>query len=204
MDKKQEFLIKIQNYKGQVIAGWKAPKTKKQAGYAVEKLMKLFIRCRDCGLLTRELATAIKSYAEALLELAQVKAWLIAKPWLVDALRDLRAIKIEDMQEEIVVEKMRKHTQAVCSLCKIPLKYPAYIVYRKGTEIVKVSQSVGIFCLKSLCGKLNDLVTEIQAQIKQIEALTEKNSSSKQAVHSASPRFKNSNIHNNKQLSLII
>lgn len=198
MNSKDKFLIKIQNYKGQVVAGWKAPKTKRQAGYAVEKLMKLFIRCKESNLLTKELTTAIKKYAEALFELAQVKAWFIAKPWLLAVLNELREIKIEDLQEEIVAEKIREHQNAICSLCKVKLKYPAFVVYRKGTQIVKVSSPVGIFCLKSMHQKLNDLVTEIKAITnKDINFYTPTRKSSKVAYAASS------NTSNVKQLLLI-
>ncbi len=203
MNSKDKLLIKVQNYKGQVVAGWRAPKNQRQAGYAVEKLLKLYTRCKQSNLLTKDLTQAIKNYADALSELAQVKAWFIAKPWLFTILNELRAIRVEHLEEEIVTEKIREHQNAICSFCKVKLRYPAFVVYRKGTQVVKISNPVGIFCLKSLHGKLNDLVTEIKATVNQnIGFLThtrEKNPS-KVACATFSNTSRESNV---KQLLLI-
>jgi len=59
-------VIKIVNYRGSVVGRWSVPRTKRQVRYAVEKLLRLYFRCKSTNLLTRELLTVIKAYAERL------------------------------------------------------------------------------------------------------------------------------------------
>jgi len=163
---KEKILIKITNYKGAVTESWKAPKTKRQCRYAIEKLLKLYHRCKKTNLLTKDLLTAIKKYAEALYQLT-IDVFIV-KPELVELLREVINAEIEEFEEEIVTEKKRVHEDAICSFCKVKLVYPAYVVYRRGNKIVKQSEPIGIFCLNNTIGKLNDLVIEISVRYENI------------------------------------
>jgi len=158
--KQEDYVVKIVNYKGSVVHSWKAPKSKRGCKGQIRKLLRLYYRCKQTNLLTKELLTAIKNYAEVLYKLA-VEIFLI-EPEMTTILREVLSTKIEDFEEEIVAEKMRVHENQNCSFCGTKLVYPAYVVFRKNTEVVKISKPVGIQCLKSLAGKLNDLVTEIR------------------------------------------
>jgi hypothetical protein len=102
---KEKILIKITNYKGAVTESWKAPKTKRQCRYAIEKLLKLYHRCKKTNLLTKDLLTAIKKYAEALYQLT-IDVFIV-KPELVELLREVINAEIEEFEEEIVTEKKK-------------------------------------------------------------------------------------------------
>lgn len=151
--------MKLINYKGNVVARWKAPRTKRQVIYAIKKLLKFYYRCKASGLLTKQLVEAIKKYGAILHDMAGVK--LLAYGELALGLQEIARLKIEDLEEEIVTEKERKHEDAICSLCRTRLVYPAYIVYRKGLDVVKTSEPVGIRCLHRMVGRINDLITEL-------------------------------------------
>ena len=164
--KQQEYLIKIVNYKGSVVHSWKAPKNRRGCKAQIRKLLRLYWRCKQTNLLTKELFAAIKNYAEALYKLA-IEVFIV-EPELASLLKEVMSTTIEDFEEEIVAEKMRVHENQKCSFCRTKLVYPAYVVYRKGLNIVKTSAPIGIHCLRSLAGKLNDLVVEIQTIHKNI------------------------------------
>jgi hypothetical protein len=165
----QEYLIKIVNYKGSVVHSWKAPKNRRGCKAQIRKLLRLYWRCKQTNLLTKELFAAIKSYAEALYKLA-IEVFIV-EPELASLLKEVMSTTIEDFEEEIVAEKMRVHENQKCSFCRTKLVYPAYVVYRKGLEIVKTSAPIGIHCLRSLAGKLNDLVVEIQTIYRNINVI---------------------------------
>ena len=90
------------------------------------------------------------------------------KPELLELLREIINAEIEEFEEEIVTEKKRVHEDAICSFCKVKLVYPAYVIYRRGNQIVKQSEPIGIFCLNNTIGKLNDLVIEISVRYENI------------------------------------
>lgn len=153
--------IRITDYKGSVIAGWKTPKTKRQAGYAFVRLIRFYRRCKEHNLLTKDIVSAIKRFTEAILKYTSALGWMIADPEIMSSLNEIKQLKIEELEEELVAEKMRTHTDAVCSMCKTRLVYPAYVVYRKGLTIVKKSNPIGIRCLYSISDKLNNLAQEM-------------------------------------------
>jgi len=157
-------VIKIMNYRGSVVGRWSVPRTKRQVRYAVEKLLKLYFRCKSTNLLTRELLTAIKTYAERLWKMC-VELFIV-KPEFVPLIQEILQAEPETYEEEIVMEKMRRHETKRCSLCGVRLVYPAYVVYRKGGVIVKESAPVGIFCLTEIAGKLRDLITRIDTAVR--------------------------------------
>ncbi len=159
---KKDYIMKAMNYKGNVVASWKIPKTPRQVAGQMFKLVKLYYRCKEKNLLTKDIITLIKRYAETLFKYAETTVCLIKYPELAKALREIIATKEEEYEEEIVAEKIRRHILEKCSLCNTELKYPAYVVYKKGQREIKVSAPIGIFCLTRLVGKLNDLITKIE------------------------------------------
>ncbi|MCS7135368.1 MAG: hypothetical protein NZ893_02940 [Candidatus Aenigmarchaeota archaeon] len=164
----EKIRIKITNYKGKVVANWKVPKTKKQLKYAIEKLLKLYVRCKESKLLTKDLITAIKHYATALIQYSEVTAWGLTYSEYIKLLVEVKNLKIEEFTEEIVPEKVREHEKAICSFCKILLKYPARVVYRQGQKIVAISEPIGIHCLNTTVGKINDLINEVKVIVDKI------------------------------------
>lgn len=153
--------IQIINYKGNVVANWSIPKTEKQLAWTVIKLVRFYYRCKDSGLLTNEVIHVIQECIGALKD----SYFINVHPEVIKGIKEIQALKPHNLEEEIITEKIRKHEQAVCSLCGTDLKYPAYIVYRKGLEVIKVSAPIGIFCLKSVMGKLRDLIVQMKVKI---------------------------------------
>lgn len=156
-------LLKLINYKGAISCHWKAPKTEKQVLTSIKQLIKFFYRCKEASLLLPDVTKAIKSYAEKLIELAGIM--IIVNPELISALKEIKNTPENGLEPEIIQEKKRVHKTAKCSLCRVVLRYPAYIVWRKGLEVVKTSQPVGILCLNNRVRILNNLIADIQVTI---------------------------------------
>lgn len=153
--------IRIKDYRGSVVTGWKVPKTERQTGWAFIRLVRFYLRCKQHNLLTRNIVSIIKTFTEKLLQYTSTMGWIIKYPEVIPLVREIQNLKTEDLKEELVMEKMRLHQPATCSLCRCQLVYPAYIVYRKETEVVKQSSPVGVKCLHHIAGKLNNLITEM-------------------------------------------
>lgn len=152
--------VQILNYKGNVVANWRVPKTRRQLTWTAVKLVRLYYRCKESGLLTNELIQVMQEFLEAFKD--KLLAVAVAHPEIARGIKEIRSLRLHDLEEEIITEKVRRHEQAVCSLCRTNLRYPAYVVYRKGLEIVRVSNPVGIFCLKATAGKLKDLIVQVK------------------------------------------
>ncbi len=153
-----DIVFKLQSYKGAITASWKVPRTNRQIIGAIKRLIKFYFRCKQAKFLTAEALDAIKKYAAKLQELGfEALSGLVKYPELKSLLADIQSEKPPEFMSEVVEEKMRTHEKSICSLCKVPLVYPAYIVWRRGTEIVDKSAPIGIICLKNRIRKLNDL-----------------------------------------------
>jgi hypothetical protein len=151
-------IFKLESYKGAITASWKVPKTNRQVIGAIKRLVKFYFRCKQAKFLTAEALDAIKRYAARLQELGfAALAGLAKHPELKSVLADIQAEQPPEFMSEVAEEKMRTHEKSICSLCKVPLVYPAYIVWRRGLEVVDKSAPIGIICLKNRIRKLNDL-----------------------------------------------
>jgi hypothetical protein len=172
-----EIIFKLMSYKGSVAGVWRVPTTSRQLVGSIKKVIKFYYRCKESHLLTPELVKTLKSYAATL--------WDYSFLLVIGSLKHNEIYKVleeiknldenMDLTAEIVEEKFRKHEKQACSLCRTELVYPAYIVWRKGAEIVKQSPPIGIVCLNSRINKLNDLTIalkiEIQKRLVQKDAL---------------------------------
>lgn len=165
MDKK--VVIKLETYKGRIFHQWEIPTSRKSLQTSVKKLLQLYLRCRKNHLLTKDIFRAIQHYARLLVKFSEVMAWGIAYPEYLALLNEIITAEVEDVEEEVVPEKVREHERAKCSICGVELRFPARIVYRKAGTILRVSNPVGIRCLNSTVGKLNDLIVKLEAKIEE-------------------------------------
>jgi hypothetical protein len=159
--KKQDLIIKIVNYKGRISSKWTLPKTHRGAVRSAIKLLRFYYRCKNAGLLIPSLVQSLKKVADIYLE-----KWsyaVLAVPELATMFNEVKNLKVENEQDFAVVEeKVRQRTIAYCSLCGTKLVYPAYVIKRKGLQIIEKSAPVGIRCLNSHIAHLNDLVKTVE------------------------------------------
>lgn len=160
-------VIKLETYKGRIFHRWKIPTSRKSLQTSVKKLLQLYLRCRKNHLLTRDIFRAIQHYARLLIKFSEVMAWGIAYPEYLAILNEIITTEVEEVEEEVVPEKVREHERARCSICGVELRFPARIVYRRAGAILRVSNPVGIRCLNNTVGKLNDLIIKLEAKIEE-------------------------------------
>lgn len=156
-------LAEVKDYKGNVVARWRVPKTKRQSAWAVVRLLRFFYRARERKFLTREMLEALKEYGRLIEE--KFPLCFLVHPELIEGFRELMNYELpHDLTEEVVEEKIRRSENAICSMCGVDLVKPAYVVKRKGFEVVSISDPIGIRCLNSFYGKLKDLIVEMKLE----------------------------------------
>jgi hypothetical protein len=166
--KKQDLIIKIVNYKGRISSKWTLPKTHRGAIRSAIKLLRFYYRCKNAGLLIPSLVQSLKKVADIYLE--KWSYTILAVPELATMFSEIKNLKVENEQDFAVVEeKVRQRTIAYCSLCGTKLVYPAYVIKRKGLEVIEKSSPVGIRCLNCHIAHLNDLVKTVEIAQSSVE-----------------------------------
>jgi transcription elongation factor Elf1 len=184
--KKQDLIIKIVNYKGRISSKWTLPKTHHGAVRSAIKLLRFYYRCKNAGLLIPSLVQSLKKVVDIYLE--KWSYTILAVPELATMFNEIKNLKVENEQDFAVVEeKIRQRTITYCSLCGTKLVYPAYVVKRKGLEIIEKSSPVGIRCLNCHIAHLNDLVKTVEVSQSSFEQYNESNSNTK--IHSQSQQL---------------
>ena len=173
--KKQDLIIKIVNYKGRISSKWTLPKTHRGAVRSAIKLLRFYYRCKNAGLLIPSLVQSLKKVAGIYLE--KWSYTILAVPELATMFNEIKNLKVENEKDFAVVEeKVRQRTKTYCSLCGTKLVYPAYIIKRKGLEVIEKSSPVGIRCLNCHIAHLNDLVKTVEVAQPTAEQNNESNS----------------------------
>ena len=157
----KDYEIKVVDYKGNLISQFKMPERKRDFLKAMISLARLYERAKKHNFLTRDLFIAIKTYAEALYNRKDVLYLALRFPVLLKHFREILNTQPENFEEEIIYGKVREHKNASCSICRVQLVYPAYIVFKKKGIEVKRSAPIGIKCLNSLSEKLIELAEKI-------------------------------------------
>lgn len=171
----KEYLVKIVNYKGNILKIEK-PKDRKGFYKLAIQVCRIYERAKEGGFLTRELLDALKQLADLILHRTEILHLLISNPSLVRNLKKICVEKIDkDIEEEIIEGKIREHDRKRCHVCGCSLVYPAYVVRKKGGKIEKVSKAIGIKCLNSLRHKIEDIVKDIKVMHDEIKNFVEKN-----------------------------
>jgi hypothetical protein len=173
--KKQDLIIKIVNYKGRISSKWTLPKTHRGVVRSAIKLLRFYYRCKNAGLLIPSLVQSLKKVADIYLE--KWSYTILAVPELATMFGEIKNLKIENEQDFAVVEeKVRQRTIAYCSLCGTKLVYPAYVIKRKGLEVIEKSAPDGIRCLNNHISHLNDLVKTVEVSQPSVEQHSRSNS----------------------------
>jgi len=176
--KKQDLIIKIVNYKGRISSKWTLPKTHRGAARSAIKLLRFYYRCKNAGFLIPSLVQSLKKVADIYLE--KWSYTILAVPELATMFGEIKNLKVENEQDFAVVEeKVRQRTIVYCSLCGTKLVYPAYVIKRKGLQILEKSSPVGIRCLNSHISHLKDLVKTVEVVQPSFEQNNESNSCTK-------------------------
>lgn len=171
----KEYLVKIVNYKGNILKIEK-PKDRKGFYKLAIQVCRIYERAKEGGFLTRELLDALKQLADLILHRTEILHLLISNPSLVRNLKKICVEKIDkDIEEEIIEGKIREHDRKQCHVCGCSLVYPAYVVRKKGGKIEKVSKAIGIKCLNSLRHKIEDIIEDIRVVHDEIKGFVEKN-----------------------------
>ena len=157
----KDYEIKIRDYKGNLISQFKMPERKRDFLKAMISLARLYERAKRHNFLTKDLFIAIKTYAEALYNRKDALHLALKFPVLLKHFKEILNTQPENFEEEIIYGKVREHENAFCSICKVQLVYPAYVVFKKGGVEVKRSAPIGIKCLNSLSEKLIELAEKI-------------------------------------------
>jgi hypothetical protein len=157
----KDYLIKVVDYKGKITEKIKFPKTKNEKFNFLLNILRLYERAKKYHFLTKDLFLTIKKLAEVSKE-AGFHITLFKNPVLVKYFLEILNTSPEDLEEEIIYGKVRKKELEICHVCGCTLVYPAYIVYKKGNQAVKRSNSIGIKCLNNLEQNLKDLIEEIE------------------------------------------
>jgi len=157
----KDYEIKVVDYKGNLISQFRMPERKRDFLKAMISLARLYERAKRHNFLTKDLFIAIKTYAEALYNRKDVLYLALRFPVLLKHFREILNTQPENFEEEIIYGKVREHKNASCSICRVQLVYPAYIVFKKKGIEVKRSAPIGIKCLNSLSEKLIELAEKI-------------------------------------------
>lgn len=159
----REYLIKIVDYKGNLISSLKVPRTESEVERLLIGVVRLYERAVREKFLTKELKKAILEIIEIYLETKIALRFMIKNyPMLRNLNRIKREIETsEDYEEEIMYEKERVREVSRCSICGVELVEPAYIVYKKKGVEVERSKPIGIKCLNSIYGRLTNIIEEI-------------------------------------------
>lgn len=152
--------LEYEDYKGRKSI-WSFPRTPKEAVRTIKKFIEFYYRCKRGKLLYRGLVETLKMCAEQLIDLMSV--YLIAEPRYITIFEEILNAKPINAEAEFVEEKERiRGKKERCCVCGTDLVYPAYVVYRKGFEIVDRSAPVGIRCLNNRREQLENLAKEIK------------------------------------------
>jgi len=170
--KEKTIMMKIINYKGKISSKWEAPRTPRGALRTAVKFLQFYHRCKTAGLLLPDVVRVMKQVVEKFLE--HYTFVILAVPEVATLFNEIRSLKEDELTFEIVEEKVRERRYARCSICGVRLKYPAYIVSRRGLEIVRKSAPVGIICLNSRVKKLQDLIKKISVACGEDEDIKDK------------------------------
>lgn len=158
----KDYLVKVVNYKGNILTQLRKPRKKSDLVKTVIGVARLYERAINQNFLTKDLLTALKTLASVLLENMNTLYLIAKQPYILKTLKNILKTKEENYQEEIIYGKIRLHEKRFCSICRVHLVYPAYVVYKKNGIEVERSKPIGIKCLNSSIKKIYDLVEHIE------------------------------------------
>lgn len=181
---------KIRKFNGKIASKWKAPDSYPRWVAGANKLLKLYYRMQNSGLLWPALVTQLKDATHAWEQVGTTRyGSKIDLQYFVEfkEIQEFDPINYLAFQKNIVkllgedkgqtfVEETRERTEHTrCHFCRAALVKPAFIVHRIGPEVVHKSDPIGIQCLHAYTGKLKKLVempefTSLLATVQEVTA----------------------------------
>lgn len=164
---------KLKNFKGKISSKWIVPDNYRRWIAGSNKLLKLYYRLINSGLLWPDLINELQKVVVAweeigvskymdkinpqyFTEFAEIKSFDVTRHLAFQ--KNIRQLLGND-KVETFVEETREHTKTErCHFCNVKLVYPSYILHRFQTEIIHKSEAVGVMCLHHFVGKLQKLI----------------------------------------------
>lgn len=158
---------KLQSFKGSVLKNLKVPDTYRAYAATSKKVLKIYLRMHSDQIFLPDLVSAIKDAATVLKYLGMTKYSHKAPPELIDKLEEVETCNIKRYLEfkhnlviqdgtEVAIEESRQRMEGKhCSVCRVQLHYPAFVVHRADDKILHTSNPVGVKCLRAIHGRLN-------------------------------------------------
>lgn len=170
---------KLAEFKGSVLKNLKAPDNYRSYIATCRKVVKLHLRCHRDEVFFPKLIESLKKAAKVLKYLGATRYRAKTPLNLLELLEEISEINVERWLEfkkyiqatdadQIILEESRERIQGTrCSMCRVHLEYPAYVVRRSETQVLHRSLPIGVKCLHSQQNKLQKFLDAPQV----IEAL---------------------------------
>jgi hypothetical protein len=164
---------KIRQFNGKIASKWQPPDSYRRWAAGANKLLKLYYRMRNSGLLWPELIDQLKKATDAWQQVGDIRYKNQVDPQYYIEFSEIQKFDVVNyltFQKNIIkllgedkgqtfTEETRDSTPGTrCHFCRTALVKPSYIVHRVGPEIVHKSDPIGIQCLHAYTGKLKKLV----------------------------------------------
>jgi hypothetical protein len=168
MHESELVIQKLKNFDGSLISTkWKVPKTKRQFAHSLNRILKLYYAINKRQLYYPELVAAVKELA------VYFKLYIIKNrpDKILYYMTELeKVIDFEPPVHFVRIEQLRIKESRKCSVCRVPLVNPAYLVYIDENQTEVRSEPTGIFCLRQLHGYLDNLRDSLKVEW-EIEAI---------------------------------
>lgn len=166
--------VKLQAYKGSVLKELKAPDSYRSYAATARKVVKLYLRIHQDQVFMPELVSSIKDIASALRYIG-VSTFIDKAPQnLLDYLEEIATFNSERWLSfkhnltlgegtEVIMEEARERKEGTnCSLCRVSLQFPAFVVHRSEAKVLHRSSPIGIRCLRNQQAKLQTFLDSPQ------------------------------------------
>lgn len=164
---------KIRQFNGKIASKWRAPDNYRRWAVGANKLLKLYYRMRNSGLLWPDLIDQLKKATDVWQQVGDTRYKSQVDPQYYIEFAEIQKFDVVNyltFQKNIIkllgedkgqtfTEETRDSTPGTrCHFCRTQLVKPSYIVHRVGPEVVHKSEPIGIQCLHAYTGKLKKLV----------------------------------------------
>lgn len=165
---------KLTNFKGSVLKPLKVPTSYRSYAATCRKIIKLHLRLHSDEVFFPELVDSLKKVAKVLHYVGRTEFKDKADNDLLDYLEEISSINIERWlqfkhqvmarnTDTVIVEESRDHVKGTrCSMCRVHLEFPSYVIRRNETEVLHKSREIGIKCLRSQQAKLSKFLDSPQ------------------------------------------
>lgn len=167
-------LNKLKAYKGSVLKDLKVPDSYRSFSATSKKVLRLYLRLHEDQLFFPQLVTDLKDIASTLRFIGVSKYFDKAPQNLIDALEEAATMNVDRWLQfknnltlgtgtEVVLEEARERVPGThCSLCRVSLAFPAYVVRRSEQVVLHRSAALGIKCLRAEQGRLKTFLESEQ------------------------------------------